>query len=267
MTGISSSVIVYNYSKNTKEAFMRLFYSPFHTFIHKVLVTIHEAGLWDDTVFVPTYPFKNRDGEDQGDNYTIVALNPLDKVPTLALDDGQVVYGSQAIVECVDAMSASGKHLYPVTGTERWEALTRLALADTMFETTVMLVMEGWHPEQEQRIEQFRWIWPKIIAGCDRLEHYCSRGFQQFDIGQAAMLHAISYMDFRVRFYAAKDPLYPDFDCFDKRPSLRSWWEESIQRPSVTSHYNVDFAGDDSAGFCQDSVQSVLKLQQENSTT
>ncbi len=42
---------------------MKLFYSPFHTFIHKVLVTIHEAGLWDTVEFVPTYPFQNRDGE------------------------------------------------------------------------------------------------------------------------------------------------------------------------------------------------------------
>ena len=69
---------------------MKLFYSPFHTFIHKVLVTAHEAGLWDEITFVPTYPFKNREGEDQGDAYSIAALNPLNKVPTLALDSGQV---------------------------------------------------------------------------------------------------------------------------------------------------------------------------------
>ncbi|MGI9228910.1 MAG: hypothetical protein ACR2P9_03525, partial [Gammaproteobacteria bacterium] len=67
---------------NTRNIIMRLFYSPFHSFIHKVLVTIHEAGLWDATTFVPTYPFKNRDGEDQGDRYSIKAINPLGKVPT-----------------------------------------------------------------------------------------------------------------------------------------------------------------------------------------
>ena len=26
---------------------MRLFYSPFHAFMHKVLVTAHAAGRWD----------------------------------------------------------------------------------------------------------------------------------------------------------------------------------------------------------------------------
>jgi glutathione S-transferase len=240
---------------------MRLFYSPFHTFIHKVLVTAHEAGLWDQITFVPTYPFKNREGEDQGDAYSIAALNPLDKVPTLALDSGQVVFGSQAIVECLDSMSVSGSHLYPEPGPRRWDAVSRLALADTMFETTVMLVMEGWQPEEEQRIDFFEWIWPKIIRGCDSLEAACQRGFDGFDIGQAAMLHAISYMDFRGKFYEAKDPLYPDFDCFDSRPNLAAWWEDAVQRPSVTSHYNVDFSGDDSAEFLRRNVEEVLAAQ------
>ena len=222
--------------------------------------------MWEEITFIGTYPFKNRDGDDQGDAYSIAKLNPLNKVPTLALDTGQVVYGSQAVVECLDGMSQSGQRLYPATPTERWEAVTRLAMADTMFETTVQMVMEGWIEESQQRIALFEWIWPKIIAGLDQLEGYCKRGFKQFDIGQAAMLHAISYMDFRAKFYDAKDPIYPDFDCFEGRPNLNAWWLEAITRPSVTCHYNVDFEGDDSAEFCQTNVQAVLELQQEHGT-
>jgi glutathione S-transferase len=86
---------------------MKLFYSPFHTFIHKALVTAHEAGLWDDITFVATYPFKNRDGEDQGDNYSIAAINPLNKAPTLVLDDGQAIYASQAMAECLFVKEAA----------------------------------------------------------------------------------------------------------------------------------------------------------------
>ena len=245
---------------------MKLFYSPFHSFIHKVLVTVHEVGLWDDITFVPTYPFNNREGEEQGDKYSIAPVNPLDKVPTLVLDDGQAVYASQALVECLDSMSKSGKRLYPESGPKRWDAVTRLALADTMFESTVMLAMEGWQPKEKQRIEFFEWLWPKIIRGCDKLEAYCKRGFDDFDIGHAAMLHAVSYVDFRVNFYEAKDPLYPAFDCFENRPNLEAWWQDAIQRPSVTNHYNVDFEGDDSAGFCQKHVQEVLALQERNGT-
>lgn len=243
---------------------MRLFYSPFHTFIHKVLVTAYEAGLWDEITFVPTYPFKNRDGEDQGDRYSIAPINPLGKVPTLSTETGQVIYGSQAVVEYLDSCNKSGRRLYPEEGARRWEAVTRLALADTMFESTVMMVMEGWHPPEQQRLSLYEWIWPKIIRGLDRLEWYCQRGFDGFDIGQAAMLHAISYMDFRVRFYGAADPLYPEFDCFERRPHLQAWWDEALERPSVTNHYNKDFEGDDSPEFCQRNVQAVLDLQKEN---
>ena len=245
---------------------MRQFYSPFHTFIHKVLVTAHEAELWDDITFVATYPFKNSQGEDQGNAYSIAALNPLDKVPTLALDDGQIVFGSQAVVECLDSMNKTDTPLYPPQGPARWEALSRLALSDMIFETTVQLVMEGWQPEASQRIELFEWVWPKFIRGFDALEAYCKRGFNQFDIGQAAMLHAISYMEFRTKFYAAKDPLYPNFDCFDGRPHLQAWWETALQRPSVMAHYNLDFSGDDSAACCQEHVASVLALQHRYGT-
>ena len=243
---------------------MKLFYSPFHTFIHKVLVTAHEAGLWDQLEFVPTYPYKNRAGEDQGDAYSIAALNPLDKVPTLALDSGQVIYGSQSIVEYLDTNGVSGQRLYPAPGPDRWDAVSRLALCDTMFEMTVMMVQEGWNPEAEQRLPYFEWIWPKIIRGMDRLEERCRQGFKSFDIGQASALHAISYCDFRVNFYEAKDPVQPDFDFAQGRPNLKAWYEEAVQRPSVLSHFNQDFAGDDSPQFCQAQVQEVLAAQQAN---
>ena len=63
---------------------MKLFYSPFHTFVHKVLVTAHECGLWDEIDFIATSPFKNLDGEDQGEAYSIAAINPLRKVPNFS---------------------------------------------------------------------------------------------------------------------------------------------------------------------------------------
>ena len=41
---------------------MLLFYSPFHRFVHKVLVAIHETGLVDAVELVPTFPFRNVEG-------------------------------------------------------------------------------------------------------------------------------------------------------------------------------------------------------------
>ena len=243
----------------SQETAMKLFYSPFHKFIHKALVVAHEVGLWDRLEFVPTYPFNNLKGEPQGDKYSIAAINPLGKVPTLALEDGMVIYGSQAIVEYFDSNSANGTRLFPPAGPARWDNLTRLALADTMFEVTVTISMEGGLPEDEQRRKVYEWIWPKLTRALDRLEQRTAQGFDGFDIGQAAALQGISYLHYRSQVQA--DPVQPDYDWMVGRPHLTAWWEQTLQRPSVQSHYMKDYVGDDSAEFCQAKVREVLALQ------
>ncbi len=241
---------------------MKLFYSPFHSFIHKILVTAHECGLWDDIDFIATFPFKNLDGEDQGDAYDISALNPLNKVPTLATDTGQVIFGSQAVCEYFDANSKA-RNMYPVSGQQRWDAITRLALGDTIFETTVQMVAEQWQEPEQWNMRVFESLWPKYIRALDRLEGQAA-GWDDFDVGHASLLHAISYLGFRAEFYEAKDPLYPDFRWRDGRPALSDWFDAAIERTSVKTHYNVDFTGDTSAERCQKAVRDVLSLQQEN---
>lgn len=240
---------------------MKLFYSPFHTFIHKVLVTAHECGHWEDIDFIPTFPFKNLDGEDQGDAYSIAALNPLDKVPTLATGTGQVIYGSQAVCEYFDA-NAKARKMYPDPGPDRWDAITRLALGDTIFETTVQMVAEQWQEPDQWNMRVFESLWPKYIRSLDRLEQQAA-SWQDFDIGHAALLHAISYLGFRAEFYEAKDPIHPDFQWPAGRPALSDWFDEAIERPSVKAHYNVDFEGDTSAERCQQAVRDILQLQRE----
>lgn len=240
---------------------MKLFYSPFHTFIHKVLVTAHECGHWEDIDFIPTFPFKNLDGEDQGDAYSIAALNPLDKVPTLATGTGQVIYGSQAVCEYFDA-NARARKMYPDPGPDRWDAITRLALGDTIFETTVQMVAEQWQEPEQWNMRVFESLWPKYIRSLDRLEQQAA-SWQDFDIGHAALLHAISYLGFRAEFYEAKDPIHPDFQWRAGRPALSDWFDEAIERPSVKAHYNVDFEGDTSAERCQQAVRDILQLQRE----
>ncbi len=241
---------------------MKLFYSPFHSFVHKVLVTAHECGHWDDIDFVPTFPFKNLDGEDQGDSYSIALLNPLDKVPTLATDTGQIIYGSQAVCEYLDANSKARK-MYPAPGPARWDAITRLALGDTIFETTVQMVAEQWQEPEQWNMRVFESLWPKYIRALDGLEQKVA-GWTDFDIGHASLLHAISYLGFRAEFYEAKDPIHPDFRWREGRPALSDWFDEAITRPSVQSHYNKDYEGDTSAKRCQQAVQDILALQKEN---
>ena len=247
---------------SARESDVKLFYSPFHGFVHKTLVVLHECGLWDLAEFVPTYPYRNRAGEFQDGRYSIAALNPLDKVPTLALDDGSVLFGSQVIVEYLDAAGRAPGQLFPAAGAARWRALTVMALADTMFESTVALSIEGWQPPERRRLPLYGRIWPKLFRGLDRPEQEGAAGFPCFDVGQAAMLQAISYLDERSKGSGRDDPLHPGYDWSAGRPRLHEWWMRAIERPSVRSHYGIDYAGDDSPGHCQRHVQEVLAARE-----
>jgi glutathione S-transferase len=129
---------------------MRLFYSPFHSFIHKSLVVLHETGLTDQVIYVATFPFRNTQLEDVTGQYPMTAINPLGKVPTLTLDDGTALYGSQCIVEYLDSLSAR-THLFPPPGPARWDALRRLAMGDTLFDLAVQMSTEGRIPPADPR--------------------------------------------------------------------------------------------------------------------
>ena len=241
---------------------MKLFYSPFHTFVHKVLVTAHECGLFDEIERIPTFPFKNLEGEDQGDAYDLSPINPLAKVPTLALDTGQVIFGSQAICEYLDTNSKA-RRMYPEPGPARWEAITRLATGDTIFETTVQMVAEQWQEPAQWNMSVFESLWPKYIRALDKFESEAA-GWGDFDIGHASLLHALSYLGFRAEFYEAKDPIHPNFNWREGRPALAAWYDEAIQRPSVTSHFMKDYEGDTSPEYFQQAVRDVLAAQKEH---
>ena len=229
---------------------MMLFYSPIHGFIHKVLVVAHEAGLWDELDFVPVYPVK--------DGYSISAINPLHKVPTLVLDDYTVLYGSQTIVEYLDDNSISGKKLYPVDKKSRWDALRRLALADTVFEVTVVMALE--RLQSPPRDTVFSWNWPKVVRSVDQMNEDSNGDSKDFDIGHASTLHALSYLDRQTKRGLHKS-IPEDWDWRDGRLNLHKWFDEAIQRPSVTSHFNKEYDGDDSPEFCQRKIAEVLKSQ------
>ncbi len=62
--------------------------------------------------------------------------NPLGKVPALILEDGTCLYDSRVICEYLD-MRSEGAHLFPEGG-ERWDALTRQALADGILDAALI---------------------------------------------------------------------------------------------------------------------------------
>jgi glutathione S-transferase len=239
---------------------MKLFYSPFHAFVHKVLVCAHETGYWPSLTRVATFPFKNLAGEMVRGEYSLAALNPLDKVPTLATDAGQVIYGSQAICEYLDANSR-GARLYPDPGPARWDALTRMALCDMGFEMTVTLAMERWREPTQRNLATYEWLWPKLRTALGKLERDASCGWPGFDIGHASMLHFLSYLGYWCGNVGDDDPLQPNFDWRAGHPQLAAWYDTTLQRESVRAHFQQPFSGDTSPEYHRRMVEEVLAVQ------
>jgi hypothetical protein len=114
---------------------MKLFFSPTSPYVRKCLVVAHELGLAGRIEFVASnaHPVTR--------DQTIIAKNPLGKVPTLIADDGLVLYDSRVICEYLNDL-AGGK-VFPASGKARWEALTLQSLADGILHCWP--AMKTWH--------------------------------------------------------------------------------------------------------------------------
>lgn len=72
----------------------------------------------------------------------IAAYNPLRRVPTLVLDDGDVLIESSAILDCLDDLVGPARAMIAAHGAPRRQALKLCALATGMADKAVSLVYE-----------------------------------------------------------------------------------------------------------------------------
>src|SRR3546814_18287823 len=99
---------------------MRMRYSPMSPFVRKARVTAHEVGVADRIELVPTDVWDPKTGLD--------SANPLEKIPTLILDDGKVLFDSPFICEYLDHEFGGGSLFQPPVPA-RWAAFRLQALS------------------------------------------------------------------------------------------------------------------------------------------
>jgi glutathione S-transferase len=122
---------------------MKLFFSPTSPYVRKCMVTAHELGLVERIALLPSQAHPvNRDA-------TLVAANPLGKVPTLVTDEGQALYDSRVICEYLDHLG--GGRLFPQDAT-RWNALALQSLGDGLLDAALLA-----RYEDVARPEALRW--------------------------------------------------------------------------------------------------------------
>ncbi len=87
-------------------------------------------------------PFEHRPLSAFGDADAVRALNPLGRVPTLILDDGEVLADSHMILDHLDGLVPEDRALFPRAGKARQQALKVAALATGFADRMVSLYYE-----------------------------------------------------------------------------------------------------------------------------
>jgi glutathione S-transferase len=96
-------------------------------------------------------PFEHRNWSVGKDFEAIRQHNPLGRVPTLVLDDGEALIESAAILDYLDDRAGPTRALLPVTGAERRRALKLMAVAIGGAEKGVLQLYEQAFRPPEKR--------------------------------------------------------------------------------------------------------------------
>ena len=87
-------------------------------------------------------PFEHRPWSVFGDADKIRAYNPLVRVPTLVLDDGEVLIESHSILDYLDSLVPADRAMFPRAEPARHQALKVAALATGLADKAVSLFYE-----------------------------------------------------------------------------------------------------------------------------
>ncbi|MBO6826988.1 MAG: glutathione S-transferase family protein [Sneathiella sp.] len=189
--------------------------SPTSPFGRKVMVTALEKGLADKLEMI---------SPDTSDVFKgINPKNPLGKIPSLELDNGDLLFDSIVIAEYLDGISDSPS-LFPTEVTERARVMTLHALANGM---TDAAFSRRWGatmlPENERSPSWDARLKIAVDKSLDQLEAQIDAFKDTVNIGSIAAAVALGYLDFR----------FDHENWREGRPNLTAWYKEFSARPSM----------------------------------
>lgn len=203
---------------------MKLHWSPRSPYVRKVMIAAHELGLAERITCIRSVAALAMP------NPIIMADNPLSKIPTLVLDDGDVLLDSRTIVDYLDGLAGPGM-LIPIEPAARRRALSRQALADGLLDLLILWRNERAKPAERQTEAWIAAFATKTEATLDRFERQTAETAPTgFGIGEIALGCALSYADFR----------FPELRWRHDRPGLAGWHARFATRPSARATEAVD---------------------------
>jgi glutathione S-transferase len=130
-------------------------------FVRRVAATLNLLGLRFEQKPLTTLDHKAE----------IAGYNPVGRVPSLVLDDGETLVDSAAILDALDEMVGPARALLPASGAERRAALRALALAIGAAEKAVAA-----YAERDRRPKDL--VWAESV---DRLLAQAAGGLEALD--------------------------------------------------------------------------------------
>ena len=194
---------------------MKLYWSSRSPYVRKVMIAAHELGLADKLETIPVVVAMAQP------NATVMAVNPLNKIPTLVTDDGQILSESVLICEYLDALSGAPR-LFPSAPAARWPALRWHALGNGLLD-----ILLPWRTERlraDARADVIAALAAKTTATLLLLDAEADRlAAAPVAIGHVGVAAALGYLDFR----------FADLAWRDRHPRLSAWYATFAQRPSM----------------------------------
>ncbi len=199
---------------------MKIFYSPTSPYVRKCLVAAMELGLDTKITLLPSnaHPV-NRD-------QSIIAVNPLGKVPTFFTGDGQVLFDSRVICEYLNDLAKGS--LFPAGGRERWTSLTLQSLGDGMLDAALLARYEDVARPEAQKWDQWRsGQIDKIDTSLQSLNATPESLANRVDIGSITIGCALWYLDLR----------FAELNWRERYPQVAAWYAAYSQRPATLANW------------------------------
>jgi glutathione S-transferase len=163
--------------------------APPSPFGRKVKIAASVLGLTGRIEVVPADPTNASDA--------LRAQNPLGKIPTLVLDDGQTLFDSRVVLEYLDHLAGGGRIVPPEPGA-RFAALRLQALCDGIMDASILQVYETrYRPEAIRHQPWLDYQADKVARALAALEAEPQALDPTPHVGQIALACALGYQDLR----------------------------------------------------------------------
>ncbi|MBI4308955.1 MAG: glutathione S-transferase family protein [Candidatus Omnitrophica bacterium] len=187
---------------------MQLLYTKRSPYARKVRVVALEKGIHLDLI----------DEDLQDKSKRLLEANPLGKVPTLILGNGEAIYDSPVICQYLDELNDKIILIHK-SGQARYKVLKWEAMADDLMTIAINAYMEKVRHPQDFHAPFVSSQEAAIQKAYQFIESRLNE-LSVFSLAPVAVASAIGYIHFRLPHVVAQGKLAQWFNEFSKRPSM-----------------------------------------------